>query len=268
MSQPQKVLGLWDIHIGHEKTQSGGKWVLQKTWNPKAVTAVINFAKDWGPDVLVLGGDQLNAGSISHWNHGKPIMSEGLRLKDEMDTLDETVLTPLEATKSVKRKIWHTGNHEQWIADFIAGNPAIEGLVEPEVYLRLEERGYETYSQGEISKLGKINYVHGDAVLGRGTTVNPAKTLVNAYRRNIRAGHIHTYSAAIEQTAVDARDYHSGIIVPSLSIKNPYFVKGRPNCYMQGFYWGYVWPDGEFTDQVTIINNNQFTVGGRRYGKG
>ena len=257
-----RYLGLFDIHVGFERGYEGGTWKTQTAHNPKAIKAAINFAKDFSPDVLIFGGDQLHVGSVSHWNRGRPIFTEGLRLKDDMEVLYDTVLEPL---APVKRKIWHDGNHEQWIINMVAETPGIEGLVEPTEYLKLKEIGYEVYSQGEISNINKLHFVHGDVVLGKGSGINPAKTLVNAYRRNIRAGHIHTYSAAIEQTAVDAKDYHSGIVVPSLSSRNPYWLKRAPNQFMQGFIYGYVWGDGSFNDYVVIINDNQFTVNGKRY---
>lgn len=260
--QLKKFLAIFDAHIGHEKGLEGGRWISRPTFNKKAIKAVVNFAKDFAPDVFILGGDQLNCGPVSHWHHGKPLLDEGFRLKQEMDTLEELILDPF---KKVERKIWHDGNHEQWIYDNVATNPGIEGLIEPKHYLDLERKGYELYSQGEISKLGKLNFCHGDVVLGKGSYQNPAKTLVLAYRRNIRGGHVHTYSSAIESTAVDAKDYHSGIVVPSLSTKNPFWVKNRPNQFMQGFLFGYSWEDGSFNDTVVIINKDEFTVGGKRY---
>lgn len=91
------------------------------------------------------------------------------------------------------------------------------------------------------------------------------KTLVMAYRRNIRAGHLHTYSAAIEQTAVDAKDYHSGIIVPCLSTRAPFYAKNNPNQFINGFLSGYINDDGSFHDSVVIVNRNRFVVGGKEY---
>lgn len=259
-----RFVALYDMHVGYENGREGGRWDRKACHNAKAIKAVLNFVNDFAPDTLILGGDQLQVGAVSHWNKGKPRFSEKLRLKDDMEELYTSILEPL---APIARKVWHDGNHEQWANDLVAENPGIEGLIEPTEYLKLKDIGYEIYSVGEISSIGKLHFVHGDTVLGRGTQGNPAKTLVNAYRRNIRAGHVHTYSAAIEQTSVDAKDYHSGIVVPSLSHRNPYWIKNNPNQFMQGFLYGYVWSDGSFNDTVVIVNNDTFTVNGKRYGK-
>ena len=260
----KKFLALFDLHVGKEYIDTKGKLVLQDTHNERAIKAVLEFSKDFKPDVLILGGDQINAGPCSHWNHGKPRLVEGFRIKDEMDRLDELVLTPFEKTLAKKnRKIFLIGNHEVWIRDFVNENPGVEGLVEPENYLSLTKRKYEIYSQGEIATVGKLNFVHGDVVLGRGGA-NPATKLVMAYQRNIRAGHLHTYSAAVLESPVDRQDYHTGVVVPSLSTRCPAFIKYNPNKFINGFLYGYFWSDG-FSDEVVIVNKNEFVVGGKKY---
>jgi hypothetical protein len=260
--RPNKFIALFDIHCGWESQTNRGKTTIKPTHSLPAVRAAVKFAKDFRPDVFILGGDQLNCGPISHWRRGKPKLTEGLRLKDEFDLLLHEVMEPLQF---VKRKVWHDGNHEQWIIDHVEENPSLAGILEPAEYLKLEKRGYEIYSQGEVSSVGKLHFVHGDVILRSGGGTNPAKKLVNAYRRNIRAGHIHTYGAHIETTAVDVQDYHSGVIVPSLSVRNPTYAKFCPNNSLNGFLYGYSWPNGSFSDEVVIINKGECTVHGIKY---
>jgi|SRR5579871_296826 len=258
----KKFVALYDMHFGWERGLVKGKWVEKLACNIKAIGVVKKFINDFKPDILILGGDQLNCGPVSHWHQGKPILSEKFRLKDEMDQLNQVILKPYD---NIPKKIWLDGNHEAWITDFISANPGIQGLVEPVNYLNLEKRGWDIYSQGEVARVGKLNFVHGDVVLRQASTVNPARTLLGAYHRNIRAGHIHSYSAAVQKTAVDSQDWHSAIVVPSLSVIEPFWVKNRPVNFVNGFLYGYVYPDGSFTDQVVLINKNQFTLGGKKY---
>lgn len=261
VTAPTTFLALFDMHIGWEKMRSRGTEAVMPTYNKAAINAVKHFAKDLKPNALVLVGDQLNCGPISHWIKGQPRLGEAFRLKTEMDLLDNFVLTQFDKCDI---KMWFKGNHEIWIQNHIDANPAVEGLIEPESYLHLGKRGYDIFEQGEVGSLGKLNFVHGDVAL-RGGSVNPAKTLVMAYRRNIRAGHLHCYSAAVDTTPVDARDWHTGIIVPSLSTRNPAYMKNNPSCFMNGFLYGYVYPDGSFWDTVVIINNGKFVVNGSVY---
>lgn len=264
VTKPTKFLALFDIHIGWERVRENGREVVKATHSIKAIKAALKFAHDYKPDAIIFGGDQLNCGPISHWLKGKPRLTEGFNLKKELDEFEKLILVPIEKLGAAI-KVWHTGNHEVWIQDFIDQNPGTKGLLEPEIYLRLKERGYKIYDQGQVSTIGKLNWCHGDIVLRQGNVVNPARTLVNAYRKNIRGGHLHTYSAAIDTTLVDAKDFHSGIIVPSLSSRNPAFIKNNPNCFVNGINFGTVFPGGDFTDYVAIINNGKFEYGGKLY---
>src|SRR5208282_4462903 len=113
----------------------GGQWITRPTFAKKAIRAVSNFINDFSPDTLILGGDQLNAGPVSHWHHGRPLLSEDLRLKDEMDIFGTTILEPF---AGVSRKVYMVGNHEKWIDDHVEANPGLRGLIEPEEYLNLK----------------------------------------------------------------------------------------------------------------------------------
>ncbi len=266
VSKLTPFIALFDIHIGFERIRHHGKELIRPTHSLPAIRAMMKFAKDFKPEALILGGDQLNCGPISHWLKGKPRLTAGFNLRKEMDLLDEIILRPFDALlPKGAPKIWHDGNHEVWIQDHIDQNPGTEGLLEPKNYLKLAERGYKIFDQGEVSSLGKLNFVHSDVVLRNGSTVNPAKTLVNAYRKNIRGGHLHTYSSAIDTTLVDARDYHSGIIVPSLSTRNPAFMKNNPSNSCMGFDFGWILPNGNFTDYIVVMSHNTFIYNGKLY---
>ena len=269
ISKSTKFLALFDLHFGYEWGWKAGVRKILPAFAKDAIQAVMDFAKDFRPTAVILGGDQLNFGPISHWNRGLPRITEGLRLKEEMDELDEVVLKPLDKIVGKGLKYWMDGNHEVWMRRFVDENPGLEGLVEPSAYLRLKQRGWQLFSQGEVSRLGKLYFVHGDVLFGRRSysTVNPARLLVNTFHRNIRAGHLHTYSVATEISPADRYDYHTGIVVPSLSSRTPYYVHYNPTNHMHGFLCGVVYPDGFFTDQVVVVNRGSFySMEGKKYG--
>ena len=257
----KSFVALYDLHFGFERITTKGKRVLRTLHNLPAIKAATAFIKDFKPDVLILGGDQLNCGPISHWNRGKPRLTEDFRLKAEMDLLDNLILKPF---AGIAEKVWLDGNHEHWIDQFLDENPGIEGLVEPAEYLRLKERGWQLRSQGEIYKLGKLNFIHGDTVRGRR---NVAAKLVSEYRRNIRAGHHHTFEVATDVTPYDRSDFHTGISIPAMSSATPAYTKNAPSNFQQGFLFGWVQPNGCFSDYVVVINKGQFVWNGKVYGK-
>lgn len=269
--EPTRFLALYDIHIGREYKRSANAWPrsqeLRNTHDLKALKIVRDFTADFQPHVVLLGGDQLNCGPISHWNKQYPRLTEKFRLREEMDILNREVLRPMEevvrkTTKNKQRLIWLTGNHEAWIDRYLDENPGLEGLIEPRVYLDLDKRGWEFYEQGKIAKIGKLHWIHGDNVPGG---INACRRLAYNYRRNIRAGHRHTYEVATDVTPVDRRDYHTAVYLPALCNTSPAYEKNSSTNHQKGFDYGYTMDDGSFNDYVVIINNNSCIVNGRRY---
>ena len=270
-SEPTRFLALYDIHIGREYKRSAYAWPkrqeLRNTHDLKALKIVRDFAADFQPNIVLLGGDQLNCGPISHWTRSKPRLTEGFRLREEMDILNNEVLLPLEAivrktSKEKRRLIWLQGNHEAWIDQYLDENPGLEGLVEPRYYLKLQERGWEFYEQGKIAKIGKINWIHGDNVPNG---AHACKRLAGNYRRNIRAGHRHTHEVCTDVTPIDKRDYHTAMYLPALCNTSPAYEKNSSTNHQKGFDYGYTMDDGSFNDYVVIINNNSCIVNGKRY---
>ncbi len=264
----KKFVALFDIHVGWEWARSAGKMIVRPTHNEPAIKATLEFVKDFAPDVLIFGGDSINCGPVSHWLKGKPRLVEGFRLKNELDKFADLFS---EVALNADKTVFMIGNHEAWIDQMVDENPGLEGMIEPQAYL--EELWNETVSQGEMYRLtsgnvkSKLYFVHGDSVLQARQYRSPARALVEAYGRNIRAGHVHTYDVYTKKSPIDKQDYHSGIIVPALASRDPYYVKSAPSNFMHGFEYGWFWPDGEFTDQIVVINNSTFTINGKRYGK-
>jgi len=259
----KKFVNLFDIHAGFEKRYVGRDFKVFPTHNPQAIAGALEFIKDFKPDVLTLGGDQITFGPISHWNKTNFWANEGGRIKKEMDTLESLVLSPLDILAPKAERIWHLGNHDAWLLDFINQNPALEGLIEPENYLRLPSRGWKIIEQGGMSHLGKLGVIHGDTL---GRTGNPARRGAAMYGRNLRFGHFHTYDAFTLYNPVDSKDIRTSICVPALAARNQSYGKGAPSWCLNGFNFGYVWPDGRYTDYTIIMADSKFvSPEGKRY---
>lgn len=253
----EKFVFLTDIHWGYERDGSRHKVPLH---DQRAVSVAMQFIADFKPDHVVLGGDTLDCGSISHHRRGRTGQLEGLRLLAEAKECREAVIQPLE--KLIKgRLIYHVGNHEDWLKDLTDELPSLEGIVDVRPLLGLGER-WEVVEQGKASKLGKLTFVHGDTVKGG---QNPALAAVTNYERNIRFGHFHTFQIATKTTPIDANG-HTGIAVPCLCKKGHAYGQGAPNKWMQGFLWGYVdGPSGIFADYVSVIVNGKAIINDKIY---
>lgn len=253
----EKFVALFDAHVGYERDGSRHRVALH---DPKAIGVAMEFIKDFKPDHVILGGDMLDCGAISHHRKGNPGKLESLRLLSDAKECRDLLISPLE--KQIDgRLVYHIGNHEEWLNDLQDDWPALEGIVDIRSLLKLDER-WEVINQGKASKLGKLMFVHGDTVKGG---QNPALAAVTNYERNIRFGHFHTFQMATKTTPIDANG-HTGIAVPCLSKKGHAYGKGIPNKWMQGFLWGYVGgPDGVFNDYVSVIVNGKAIINGKLY---
>ena len=252
----EKFIALYDAHFGYER-KAGHKVALHDS---KAINVALQFAKDFKPDHVILGGDILDCSCISHHNHGKPGAVEGFRLLGDAKECRSAILDPLEAL-GAKSYTYITGNHERWLEDLVDRIPALEGIVDVATVLKLG-KGWKVVPQGEAHRLGKLVFIHGDQIKSGDSA---AKNAVIAYERNVRFGHFHTFQSYTKTSAVDMNG-HTGMCVPCLCKKAPSYGRGAPNKWVQGFNWGYVGgPEGMYNDYVSVIVNGRAIVNGKVY---
>lgn len=252
----KKFVALYDLHWGYER--KGGHKVT--THDPRALDATMQFVEDFKPDSVILGGDILDCRAVSHHTKGKPGQVEGLRLVSDAKELNAELIKPIE--KICKGGLSYiTGNHEDWLNQLIDEYPALENIVSIEAILGLSKR-WNVVPNGDMVKLGKLVFIHGDQLKGGD---NPAKAAVTAFERNVRFGHFHTYQVYTKTSAVDLNG-HTGVAIPCLCKKAPMYGGKAPNKWMQGFCWGYVDETaGTFNDYVSVIVNGSFHAGGKTY---
>ena len=258
----RRFVAAGDMHFGKEWREVYGERVITTSHDLKAINAFMEFCRDFKPHSYILGGDQLNFGPISRWNRGKPRLDERFRLKDEMDLLNEHVLLPAEKL-GAEELVWMGGNHDFRCQKFVDENPSLEGLIEPEKYLKLKDRNWKIYSKGQIYKIGKLYMVHGDTIK---SGKYPAMRLWKKYRRNIRAFHFHLWDVYTEDSAYDEKHYHSSVIYPPMCNPDAAYMENTPSSKRQGFAYGWVAPDGSFTDHVMTIVRGKFLYNGKVYG--
>lgn len=257
MAQPERFLALYDTHVGSER-RSGHRIDLHDS---RAIRVALKFAQDFKPHHIILGGDILDCGCISHHNHHKPGRTEGMRLLADAALCRDLVITPVEELAS-KSLTYITGNHCQWAEDLTDDIPALEGIVGIQPLLKLGT-DWKIIPHGGYHRLGKLFFIHGDQISG-GT--NAARNAVEAYEQNVRLGHFHTYQVSTKTSAVDAKLGKTGVVIPCLCTKDPKYNEGKPNRWMQGFNFGYVDPSsGLFNDYVAIITDGRTVIHGKIY---
>lgn len=251
----RKFAFLTDLHYGSER-RNGHKVPLH---DMRAFNAAYAFLKDFKPDVLILGGDILDCGAISHHNHGKPGRTEGMRFMADAEGCAREIFRPLEQL-GASQLIYGLGNHEAWCDDLNDDQPVLEGLTDLTRLMQLQK--WEVLPQGWRYRLGKLWFLHGDTLKG-GASVT--KSAVTDGGRSLRFGHFHTFAAVTKTSFLDENVGHTGIAVPCLCSRSPKYGEGKGNSWVQGFNWGYVMPDGTFSDYVSVITNGKFVANGKQY---
>lgn len=251
---PRRFVALFDAHWGYERRH--GRTV--PLHDERALALALRFIGDFNPHELILGGDMLDCGAISHHNDRKPGRVEGLRLFRDARELRDRVLRPLEHRG--RKLTYIIGNHEDWLNQVVEGNPGLEGIVEAEHLLGLEK--WNVVPQGGHYNLGKLTFMHGDQVSGGEAC---AKSAVLASERSVRFGHYHTYQAYTKVSTVDSHHKHTGISIPCLCQRGPGYGKGKANRWINGFLYGYVMDTGQFSDYVVVITKNTAVINGKVY---
>jgi hypothetical protein len=257
-------MAVFDAHAGWATSNHGGIQKVVETHSAPAWAAAVEFARDFRPDILLFGGDQVNCGPISHHEKGKPGKTDGATLKEELELCADLLVAPLcGATRRGARIIWHRGNHERWFDDMIDEQPALRGLTSIERQVGLPRKA-EVYSYGDVSHIGKCAFVHGENIRsGR----YPARWALNEYQRNIRFGHFHTYDAATMSTPVDVTDAKTAICVPALANTSQPYANNAPNRCLNGWLYGYVdEATGNFFDTIVTMVDGVAVIGGKVYG--
>lgn len=224
--------------------------------------AVNQFMGDFNPHVRVYMGDQISFDSISTWNKNKPLLKESQRLFSDYSGFDEEILRAHESVAPKSKGVFMYGNHEQRVKWYIESNPELEGMLEPEVVLNLEDRGYEVIEYNSIYKLGKLRVIHGYYY----NIYHAAKT-VSVFEDSVVYAHVHSPQMHTKMSPVDSSNYHMATCLPCLSNIKPDYKKNAPTAWINGF--GVVYVDNEtgfFNLYVVIINKGKFIWNGKVYG--
>jgi hypothetical protein len=246
-------VALFDAHVGWENI---GNKKRRPIHNRRAISAALEFIQYVKPTHGVLGGDQLDCSSVSHWNKNKRRAAEGLRLGEDITEFNNILRSPLE--EIIKgRKIWLNGNHERFILDLLDDYAGLEDILDIRKLCALDT--WEWYENGALARIGKLWFAHGDNLRGK----HVAMAAVEMYQRNIRVGHNHTYQAHTMISPIDVQDLKTGISVPCLANRGPNYGNNAPNRWANGLLYGEFDERGNFADSVLMFTDNAFRYNGK-----
>ena len=107
---------------------------------------------DRRPDVIVQGGDFASMESLSHWDQNKRLLIEGRRVRGDLESaaaawgeVTKEIVSLQYQQRRNKAKlyrpglIWFEGNHEDWLKQWMERNPEMEGMINLQESLRLDD---------------------------------------------------------------------------------------------------------------------------------
>ena len=239
-----KGIALYDLHFpSHDKA---------------CLNAVCEFIKDFKPDWLILGGDQLQLDMISSYNQFKLKNLEGKRLYKDYKEFQIQVLNRIESLlpKNCK-KFFMLGNHEYRIDRLIEKHPELEGLIELENHLNLKDWTIIPYN--DTFSIGDMYFAHG----WYWNKYYAEKTLRIA-QKMIFVGHAHTPQIHTAISPVYTLPKQCTGIGCLCNI-NPEYLENAPNAWVHQFLFWYMFSDGTFTYYTPIIINGRCIINGKVY---
>lgn len=263
----KKYAFLPDIHCGYEFDDEN--YTFTESHDATLLRKVVACMVRFKPDYIVFGGDQINLSCISRWTTGKPRMIEGRRIEEDYEFFLNLVWKPLlQKINHNWHAIWLEGNHEERLRELAHRNPQLAGLLTHEKLLAtvgISQTAMQYVHTGKLWRPpnAKVWFTHGH-IYASGT--NPAKNIVEAYGRSVRAGHFHRHITWTRNVAADREDFHTGIISAPLCRPNLPYAKNKPSSNQKGFMTGYYDPEsGFFWDTHTSVIDGHFIHEGKLY---
>lgn len=252
----KKFVFLTDLHYGFER-RHGHKIALH---DEKAMEVALQFVQDYQPDAVILGGDILDCGAVSHHNRGKPGKTEGLRILADGEMCHKEFIQPLLSAVPDASFTYLVGNHEAWLTQLEEELPGLDGMLKLPRLMALTN--WTIIPEGEHHRLGKLHFIHGNQL---SAADHCAKNAVINWGENIRFGHFHTHQTYTLNTPIHNQLGKTAMAVGCLCRKDPSYGKGRPNRWVQGINYGVVFHDGTFVDQHSVIINGKMLANGKVY---
>lgn len=224
--------------------------------------ALLQYIEDHYWHGWICLGDLNDFDAVSHWNKSNIKKMSDSRLhkqyKASNQWLDELQLSVRHKNPDgPKDEVLIEGNHDFWIERYVNEHPELEGLVEVEPQLKLQDRGiqwvrYWTDKQHKMFTKGHASFIHGEYVRDY-----HANKHADVYGTNIFYGHLHD----VQSHSRVALGHDKTYVAHSLGCLCSYdaeYLGGRPTKWQQAFGVFHFMPDGHFWYSVVRIFGGRF----------
>jgi predicted MPP superfamily phosphohydrolase len=228
----------------------------------KALNCATQIMSNYKPHRIILLGDFMDMTPVSHWLQDKKRPMEGKRLLKDYEGAN-AVLNDMvsKAGKQLKEVVYVLGNHEDWVNQYLDKYPQMEGMIEVENNIKLENKSVKLqYVEfNKFYKLGKLYLTHGLYI----NKYHAAKT-IDMTGKSVLYAHSHDIQSYFKSSIAND-EKHMAQSIGCLCTKSPHFMRNRPHNWMHGCALVDVMNGGNFTSIVVPIYDGRASVFGKEY---
>jgi predicted phosphodiesterase len=224
---------------------------------------IFNFIKDFKPNVIVLGGDLIDAKGL----HGV----EGMRA-DQIDQswyerdilLLSDFLDTLYSLVPKAEVIYLEGNHETRYKKIMLKYPKVfkgaYDFIRDAAPKKMDIKWIPYATESSFYKLADTIFIHGDAY----PDLHAKKYALDYTPFKVIYGHLHHFQAYTTRASMAAREPRYATTPGCLCKVTPEWKRGAPNQWVNGFI-SFTVDKNKVIPTVHLLDNNKFYVGDKEY---
>lgn len=233
----------------------------------KYLDLLLPFLIDSQPDQLIVAGDLFDFAEISEYDRHKRNYIGTAELARKVEAEIQWgigVMDALDCALPKADKVFIMGNHcaryEKYATYEQAQFHPDDRLLQNRLDLR--GRGWKFIDLGGHYRAGKLYFMHGEKINGDLF----AKNAAIKFRKNVRLWHHHTNQSYCITSPLDSSDTVEVKAVGCLCEKDPMYMKGLTNRWINSFLVAHILPGGNFQDfTVNIVGDRFVTPDGKLY---
>lgn len=229
----------------YNKTLVIGDAHADPRFSQERFTALGNFIVDQQPESIVQIGDWGNLDSISFHTKGKPLLNEGMRLSDDINSMKEAFTLTFQPMDELNSRLskhkqkqykpdvyWLNGNHEDRTWRYIQDKPELAGFVPTHDFVGAAERGFNVVPFRGHVYIDGVAFTHAPLAPSKNVTLSGEFICARAtrgYQNSVVFGHVHHRSIhSVNRNTANA----DGVRVDAISAGcffdyNPDYVRGN-----------------------------------------
>lgn len=223
--------------------------------------ALLQYIEDHYWHGWICLGDLNDFDAVSHWNKANLRKVKPAGLKKQYDATNRWLdqiqsAVRVRNTDGPKDEVLIEGNHDYWIERYVDIHPELEGIIEVEPQLRLQERGIQ-WVRNWSDRRQKFHKGHAVFIHGRWVGVHHAKKHASKFKTNVFYGHLHDVQSHSEIAEGDDKTY-VGHSLGCLCRYDAEYLQGDPTRWQQAFGVFHFMPDGHFWYSVVRVFGGRF----------